>query len=75
MQPLRQLGRHHAGQVFGLATDALACWLLTTHAWPETLRELTDIQSDETFAAWVDELRRNRGLKNDDTTMVLVEFA
>jgi hypothetical protein len=67
-------GNLQRGDILLLATDALACWLLGTQAWPETLRELTDIQSDETFAAWVDELRRNRGLKNDDTTLVLMEF-
>ena len=62
------------GDVLLLATDALACWLLTTEAWPKTLQELNAIRSDEAFADWVEELRRERGLKNDDTTLVLVEF-
>jgi hypothetical protein len=68
-------GTLQRGDILLLATDALACWLLITQAWPETLRELSDIQSDDSFVAWVNELRRNRGLKNDDTTLVLVEFA
>ena len=67
-------GNLERGDILLLATDALACWLLTTQAWSENLREMTAIRSDESFAAWVDDLRRNRGLKNDDTTMVLVEF-
>ena len=67
-------GTLQRGDVLLLATDALACWLLTTQTWPETLRELKGIRSDETYAAWVDTLRRDRGLKNDDTTLVIVEF-
>ena len=62
------------GDVLLLATDALACWLVTTGTWSETLREVRSLRSEEDFSLWVDELRRERGLKNDDTTLVLVEF-
>ncbi len=62
------------GDMLIMATDALACWLVTTGAWSEFLREVCSLRSEEDFALWVDELRRERGLKNDDTTLVLVEF-
>ena len=71
---LTATGKLQPGDTLLLATDALACWLLTTKAWAETLREFKDLADVTAFTAWVGELRRERGLKNDDTTMVLVEF-
>ena len=62
------------GDILLLATDALACWLLSTQAWPETLREIRSLRSEAAYAVWIDNLRRARGLKNDDTTLVFVEF-
>ncbi len=62
------------GDILLLATDALACWLITTGAWSEALREISRLRSEEAFSLWVDELRREQGLKNDDTTLVLVEL-
>jgi hypothetical protein len=67
-------GKLQRGDLLLLATDALACWFLGAQDWPETLRELRGIESDAAFAAWVDDLRRERGLKNDDTTLVVVAF-
>ena len=62
------------GDVLLLATDAMACWLLSTKAWPETLREIRSLTSEAAYGVWIDSLRRARGLKNDDTTLVFVEF-
>lgn len=71
---LTATGKLEPGDTLLLATDALACWLLTTRAWSETLREFMSLADEAAFSVWVEELRRERGLKNDDTTMVLVEF-
>jgi hypothetical protein len=71
---LTATGKLEPGDTLLLATDALACWLLTTKAWAETLHEFRGLADAAAFTAWVEELRRERGLKNDDSTMVLVEF-
>jgi hypothetical protein len=71
---LTATGKLEPGDSLLLATDALACWLLTTKAWAEALSEFRGLADEAAFSIWVEELRRERGLKNDDTTMVLVEF-
>jgi hypothetical protein len=73
-QMVTATGKLEPGDTLLLATDALACWLMTTKAWSETLRELAGLPDEAAFSRWVEKLRRERGLKNDDTTMVLVEF-
>lgn len=70
-------GEWIAGDVFILATDALAHWLLDQHErghspWPELLRIANDAQADNAFRAWVAECRANWGLRNDDVTCVVV---
>lgn len=71
---LTATGKLEPGDILLLATDALACWLLTTKAWAKTVSEFRLLDDEAAFSIWVEELRRERGLKNDDTTMVLVEF-
>ena len=61
------------GDLLFLATDALACWFLASHAasgnpW-ETLLALDAPGWD----AWVGEQRRAGSMRNDDMTLVIIE--
>ncbi len=66
-------GEFAAGDLIILATDALACWLLAQNAdggkpW-ETLLALDSAEWD----AWNEEQRREGLMRNDDTTLVVIE--
>ena len=68
-------GRCRRGDLLVLASDALACWFLEAHAgggrpW-ETLQAL---EASE-WPAWVDEQRRAGAMRNDDTTLMVIEVA
>lgn len=71
----RDSGECSAGDLLILATDAIASWFLTQHATGEkpwkTLIELDPMQWDE----WVDEQRREGLMRNDDTTVVIIEVS
>jgi hypothetical protein len=62
------------GDVLVLATDAAARWLMETvdWAWPERLLGATD--ADQLFLTWVREERTARRLKDDDTTLVILQW-
>lgn len=62
-------GEWHAGDAFLLATDAVAAWLLTTD--PVAARAW-DAQE---FADAVEAARTNGSLRNDDSTLVVIEMA
>lgn len=67
-------GKFEAGDLFIIASDALACWILEcskseNRPW-DTLR---DLGSKESWLGWVQAHRRDRSLKNDDTTLIIVE--
>ena len=66
-------GECAAGDLVILATDALACWLLAQNAagekpW-ETLLALDAAEWD----VWIEEQRREGLIRNDDTTLVIIE--
>ncbi len=59
-------------------TDALAQWFLHAHeqgGWPgdDVASVLSAADPDDAFAAWVEDLRRGGGLRNDDVTLIHVE--
>ena len=65
------------GDVFYLATDAMAQWLLAEleagrPPW-EPLRDLCADDDTTLYGRLIDELRTNHGLHNDDTTLLQVE--
>ena len=65
------------GDIFYLATDAMAQWLLAEleagrPPW-ESLRDLCADDDTTLYARLIDELRTNHGLHNDDTTLLQVE--
>jgi hypothetical protein len=68
-------GAGRAGDLFVLATDALAAWLLQQieggkRPWP-ALERLTK----GTFLRLIDSLRQTRAIRNDDVTLVLARIA
>lgn len=64
------------GDGFLLMSDALACWFLTeTEAGRQPRDEITrlsELGQPEGFREWVDGLRGDRGLRNDDTTLLQI---
>jgi hypothetical protein len=67
-----------AGDRLLLMTDALAQWFLSTHErgacpWAAVAPLLSADQPRSAFAAWVEELRRRDGLRDDDVTLLVIE--
>ena len=63
-----------SGDLILLASDALACWMLEDHAqggrpWDTLLA----LESHQAWEEWVQAQRQERIMKNDDTTLVIVE--
>ena len=68
-----QSGECAAGDLFILASDALACWFLArTVAGEKPWQSLAALDSSG-WDAWVGEQRRARLMRNDDTTLVTIE--
>ena len=60
-----------------LMTDALAEWFLVRHMhaekpWEELQAFLDPLIHEDAFGEWIDELRRNGQLRNDDVTLAAV---
>jgi len=71
----RSEGECEVGDLFILASDAIACWFLARSdegqkPW-ETLLALDSAE----WAAWVDEQRSTGAMRNDDTTLVTISVA
>jgi hypothetical protein len=68
-------GEFEPEDLFVLATDALAKWFLAEHESGEKPWErLMELQSSSDFEGLIAGLRGSGGLKNDDTTLVLVRW-
>jgi hypothetical protein len=74
----RAVGTWESGDEFYLATDALSAWFLARYERQEapwrTLRNLDPDQPPE-FANWVNSLRSDHLMRNDDVTLVRIEVA
>jgi hypothetical protein len=69
---LKKEGEWKAGDLFYLATDALACWFLKAieeGEKPWVIKRPTQ----ESFEGWINRLRMDNSIRNDDVTMVRVE--
>ena len=70
----RTQGECAPGDLFILASDALACWILESHAAGEKpWEQLAALDSPEGWDDWVQTQRQERSLKNDDTTVVIIK--
>jgi serine/threonine protein phosphatase PrpC len=72
-------GRWRRGDRFLLMTDALAEWLLRRNE--QELRPADDIERllaesspQDAFAAWIEERRKDQGLRNDDVTLLVIDL-
>lgn len=75
----RARGKWLPGDRFLLMTDALAEWMLRRkeHGQRPTAdidRLLADSVPQDAFAAWVEERRNDRSLRNDDVTLVVIDL-
>ena len=73
-QVRQESGECAPGDLVLLATDALACWMLEDHAqggkpWDTLLA----LDSHQAWEEWVNTQRQQRIMKNDDTTLVIIE--
>jgi protein phosphatase 2C-like protein len=60
------------GDRFLLMTDAVACWFLASAESGE--RPWRTVPSSRSFAPWLERLRTDRAIRNDDTTIVSAEI-
>ena len=62
------------GDVIFLASDALACWILQEHeSGGRPWETLLSLDSTRIWTEWVQTRRKERQMRNDDTTMVTVK--
>ena len=66
-------GECAAGDLFILASDALACWFLARSAAGEKPWESLAALDSSGWDAWVGEQRRGGLMRNDDTTLLAIE--
>ncbi len=68
-------GQCAAGDLFILASDALACWFLASNAAGEKPWETLQALNASRWADWVTEQRDAGAMRNDDTTVVVIAVA
>ena len=70
----RLSGNCVSGDLLILASDALSQWMLTRVADGGTpWQDLLDLYSRGQLVEWVDNARRQRLIRNDDTTLIVVQ--
>lgn len=75
----RARGKGRPGDRLLLTTDALAEWLLRRNENKQRPaddidRLLAESAPQDSFAGWVEERRNRQGLRNDDVTLVVIDF-
>ena len=72
-------GTWQAGDAFYLMTDALACWFMREAEEGRTpwrvLRDLNTSDQVKPFHEWIEDLRREGAIRNDDVTLLRVDIA
>lgn len=74
-----QNGAWHAGDIFILATDALAAWFIHIHEtgghpWDDLLAFVNDSGKNNGFETWLNEKRTSSSIMNDDVTCLLIKL-
>ena len=68
-------GETRRGDLFLLATDALAAWFLReVEGGGQPWDTLQRVRAGKPYACWVDHLRDVRAIRNDDSTCMLIEI-
>ena len=73
--PRQDGGNCEVGDLFLLASDALAAWFLAQSADGERPWDTLAALNDSTWEGWVDEQRGAGLMRNDDVTLVAMEIA
>jgi hypothetical protein len=77
--PLQDGSQWLPGDRFLLVTDALAQWFLNRYEgghqpWQFLECLVAPPATDEAFVSWIDQLRDESGLRNDDVTLVVIDL-
>lgn len=68
-------GDYQEGDMFILATDAIAKWFLASHeAGKRPWNTLKSIKDDGEYLDFITKLRKAKQMRNDDTTYVMLEW-
>lgn len=68
-------GDYQEGDIFVLATDAIAKWFLQrVEAGSRPWQQLLEIKNDDEYGAFVTKLRKDFGMRNDDTTVIFFKW-
>jgi hypothetical protein len=70
-------GTYHQGDIIVLTTDALAHWIVS-QLWSrqsEAWTSLLTLEDPSAFSALIDALRQERQIRNDDTSMLVIQIA
>lgn len=75
----REQGEIQSGDLFILGTDAISAWLLSeseNQGW-KNLKNLVlkEGYSEMDFRNWIKNKRETKEIKNDDTTLIVIEFS
>ncbi|NHC37435.1 protein phosphatase 2C domain-containing protein [Scytonema millei] len=69
-------GWYECGDIFLLATDALSQWFLADYeAQGEDWKKMFYFQNQHDFAGFINKLRQQKLIKNDDTTLVVIRVS
>jgi len=72
-RPHFQAGTYETGDRFLLSTDALSQWLLQDYEnQGSDWKAVFELQTQADFVKFVRQLRKNKQIKNDDTTAILI---
>lgn len=74
-----QNGNWQAGDIFILATDALAAWFIHEHEtggrpWDELSGFIKDSGNNNSFETWLNEKRTSSSMKNDDVICLIIKL-
>ena len=67
-------GESESGDALILASDAIACWLLARIEADEAALDVVMEMEESTWPAWVEEQRNDGLMRNDDTTLLIIEI-
>lgn len=75
----RATGRWQAGDHFFLMTDAAAQWFLRRQEeqrrpWHSLLRRLAEPKANAVLATYIEDLRKQNAMKNDDVTLLVIDL-
>ncbi|MBE9014966.1 hypothetical protein IQ272_02120 [Chroococcidiopsidales cyanobacterium LEGE 13417] len=69
-------GWYEYGDIFLLATDALSQWLISDYeAQGEDWKKMFYFQNQHDFDCFINQLRQQKIIKNDDTTLVVIKVS